>query len=307
MRRRLRALSMNLGFMGGLALGLLCQPSYARAPSAVPLPAMQAPTVTDRVLVVAPHPDDETLCCAGLLQQAARVGAAIGVVWITAGDSFEIDAILTEYTLRPKGLGLKKLGLRRIAEARAAADRLGVLSQNLYLLGFPDRDIARLSRGSVTVPLRSRYTGASAVPYSAALHPGLAYTSANLSSALTEVFDKFQPTIVLAAAPQDRHSDHSASGALALELAHHLSPAPRVYYWIVHAGLKWPRPHGLHGELLLSPPRTAAALAWQQLPLNAAEVSVKLSALREHHTQMKVMSHLLNAYVRANELFAPAP
>src|SRR5882672_12884114 len=58
-------------------------------------------TAADRVLIVSPHPDDETLCCAGLAQQAMRAGATVAVVWVTSGDGFEVDALIVERSLRP--------------------------------------------------------------------------------------------------------------------------------------------------------------------------------------------------------------
>ena len=268
---------------------------------------MRPPSATDRVLVIAPHPDDETLCCAGYLQRSVRAGATVGVVWITAGDSFEIDAMVTERTLRPRLAGLEQLGLLRIAEGHAAADLLGVPRANQFVLGFPDRDLATLLDHPQATALRSRYTGASAVPYSDALRPGDAYTGTTLRLNLQAVIDRFAPTIVLAPSLLDRHSDHSSSGALALELLRARRPGARLYFWIVHAGLDWPAPHGLHRNQALWPPRRAAALAWQQLPLDAAQEAGKLAALRAHRTQMEVMSRFLNAFVRTNEIYAPAP
>ena len=292
-------------FALGAALILAALPALSATKA--PLPPMTLPTASDRVLVIAPHPDDETLCCAGYLQLAVRNGASVAVVWITAGDSFEIDAMLTERTLRPRSAGLEQLGLRRIAEGHAAADLLGVPRANQFLLGFPDRDIAALLQHPEAPALRSRYTGASAVPYIDAVRTGDPYTGAALRASLKEIIDRFRPTIVLAPSLLDRHPDHSSSGALALELLAARRPATRVYFWIVHAGLNWPAPHGLHRNRPLSPPRRAAALAWQQMPLDAALQAGKLSALRAHHTQMEVMSHFLNAFVRTNEIYAPAP
>ncbi|WP_420597294.1 PIG-L family deacetylase [Deinococcus sp.] len=34
-------------------------------------------TSDQRILILAPHPDDETLCCAGMIQQAQQAGAAV--------------------------------------------------------------------------------------------------------------------------------------------------------------------------------------------------------------------------------------
>jgi LmbE family N-acetylglucosaminyl deacetylase len=268
---------------------------------------MDPPRSSDRVLVVAPHPDDETLCCAGFLQQAVRAGATVGVVWITAGDSFEIDAIVTELTLHPKGAGLEQLGLRRMSEAHAAADLLGVPRSHQYLLGYPDRDVRALLQEPRTGPLRSRYTGASTVPYAEALRPGSDYTGANLRRDLQDILTRFAPSVVLVAAPQDRHPDHAASGALALALAGAGTTRPRVYYWIVHGGHKWPSPRGLHPRLGLQPPARASALPWRQLPLDEAQLEGKLAALRAHRTQLEVMSRFLNAFVRSNEIYAPVP
>src|ERR1700752_1007711 len=42
------------------------------------------------LLVVAPHPDDETLCCAGVIQRVLRAGGRVSVAWITSGDASEL-------------------------------------------------------------------------------------------------------------------------------------------------------------------------------------------------------------------------
>ena len=291
----------------GVTAMLLIIPSLAPARAVRTLPELAAPIAADRVLVVAPHPDDETLCCAGILQLALRAGATVGVVWITAGDSFEIDAMVAERTLRPKGLELEKLGARRIEEARAAADVLGVPRASQFVLGYPDRGLSALVRDAGNSTHRSGYTGASAVPYAQALGPGNLYTGNNLRHDLDQVITQFAPTMVLVAAPQDRHADHRASGLLTRERVAARLPGTRVYYWIVHAGLGWPWPHGLHRTQPLWPPARAAALNWQRLSLDESAQLRKLQALRQHRTQREVMGWFLNSFVRSNELFAPAP
>ncbi|MCB1569830.1 MAG: PIG-L family deacetylase, partial [Xanthomonadales bacterium] len=42
---------------------------------------------SDRLLVVVPHPDDETLATGGLIQRALLAGAALRVVFATDGDN----------------------------------------------------------------------------------------------------------------------------------------------------------------------------------------------------------------------------
>src|ERR1700689_1556600 len=56
-------------------------------------------TRADVLVVVAPHPDDETLCCAGAIVRARAAGARVAIVWITSGDGFELDAHVVEHRL----------------------------------------------------------------------------------------------------------------------------------------------------------------------------------------------------------------
>jgi hypothetical protein len=106
-------------------------------------PAFVPPTARDRVLVIAPHPDDESLCCGGLIRRTLKNGGSVAIVWITSGDAFELDEMVVEHTLHPRA-GLEKLAVLRMAEARQAATTLGVAADNQYFLGYPDRGIRRL-------------------------------------------------------------------------------------------------------------------------------------------------------------------
>ena len=270
------------------------------APAPMPMPV---PGPQDRILVIAPHPDDESLCCAGVLQRARSNGAIIAVVWITAGDGFALDAMLVEHSPWPTQSALRLLGEQRLAEAAAAASELGVAPERQYFLDYPDRGVAALAGDYYQRSYRSASTGLTAVAYAGAFNPGASYTGSNLARDLARVIDGFQPTLVLAAAPQDRHPDHSASGALARRLLAERGQLDRLRYWIVHAP-HWPQPRGYQPQLPLAPPADAAALHWQQLGLSATERAHKLAALRDHHSQLRVMETFMLSFVRANELFA---
>src|SRR5947208_15791580 len=74
------------------AAGCTAAPATA-APS---LPRLDAQT---SLLVVAPHPDDETLCCAGVIQRVARAGGRARVVWITSGAASGLHRALIEQAM----------------------------------------------------------------------------------------------------------------------------------------------------------------------------------------------------------------
>jgi LmbE family N-acetylglucosaminyl deacetylase len=281
-------------------------PVAAPVSSAAALPLMPPVTSRDRILVVAPHPDDESLCCAGLIQQGLAAGATVGIVWITAGDGFELDALLVEHTLSPDSAAMQRLGRQRLREARSAAGVLGVPYAAQFVLGYPDRGIEALMSSYFVRPYRSRYTANTHVRYAGAVSPEASYTGANLKHDLTAVLDKFAPTLVFAAAPQDLHPDHRASGELVLRILTERGQLTALRYWVIHEH-QWPRPYGLNPGLPLLPPLAAAALDWHSLPLSAADRTGKLAALSAHESQLRVMAPLMKAFVRANEIFAPAP
>jgi LmbE family N-acetylglucosaminyl deacetylase len=274
-------------------------------PALCAAPPFPEPSSSDRVLIVSPHPDDETLCCAGYIQRAVAKGAQVAIVWVTAGDAFELDALVTERHLRLRGLGMERLGHVRIAEALAAGERLGVPRDSLDVLGYPDRGLQALLGPYFDLPYHSAYTRTDRVPYARVLSPGASYRGRNVERDLRQVIDAFAPTLVLAAAPEDLHTDHATSGEFALRILRERGQAERLRYWVVHSGSHWPTPRGLHPALPLTPATVAAQRDWQSFALTDAEQQGKLAALELHHTQWEVMAHFLRAFVRRNELFAP--
>ena len=97
---------------------------------------------SERILIFAPHPDDETLGCGGAIQKALLQGKIVKVVFLTSGDSFGNDYEMT-HTLKdsPKGV---TLGYLRQKEALEATAILGLAKENIIFLGYPDRGLERM-------------------------------------------------------------------------------------------------------------------------------------------------------------------
>src|ERR1043166_6341043 len=78
--------------MGGMilsiaVLGLSAAPAgFCERPD---LPNIAPITSEDRLLILAPHEDDETLGAGGVIQQAVTARAAVRVVYLTYGDHNE--------------------------------------------------------------------------------------------------------------------------------------------------------------------------------------------------------------------------
>jgi LmbE family N-acetylglucosaminyl deacetylase len=264
-------------------------------------------TRADVLLVVAPHPDDESLCCAGAIARARASGARVALVWITSGDAFELDAHVVEHRLLTKHQDLLGLARLRMREASRVAELLGIGPQERFFLGYPDRGVTMLLHENFDSPYRSPHTGAAAVPYAEALADGAAYTGRNLERDLRAVIERVKPTWILAPSPLDEHEDHRATAELVLRVMGALQQPARVRYWIVHGGFEWPWPRGLHPDAPLLPPRRAADLPWISFTLSSAERTLKASAIRLYETQMRLTSSFMLSFVKRNEIYSAVP
>jgi len=86
------------------------------------------PVEWERIMVFAPHPDDETLATGGLLQQAVAAGSAVQVIFATDGDNnpWPQRAIERRWHLTPADR--IRWGTRRRKEALAALSALLCIS-----------------------------------------------------------------------------------------------------------------------------------------------------------------------------------
>lgn len=270
------------------------------------LPAAAPFTAADRLLVIAPHPDDETLACAGSILAAKRAGAKVCIVWLTSGDGFEWDEVVASPGRAPTHDQMLSLGYRRMDEARAAAELLEVPPESQVFLGYPDGGLSRLPAEPGEPAYRSRYTGVSAVPYTDAYAPGAPYTRDGLEQELGKLLDSFDPTLALVPSVKDHHPDHRAAAALVEEVFSARGWGGRLRYYIVHGGMEWPMPKGLHlhPQLPLVPSPRGHKLDWQRVDLSSADFEIKLAAIKAHRSQLEVLARFLFAFARTNELIA---
>lgn len=285
----------------------LASAAAAAAPAASG--AAELPPLDGRtsLLVVAPHPDDETLCCAGIIQRVARAGGRVSVVWITSGDGSFLDLLLIEKSLAGSAARQRALAVRRMREARTAAALLGVPDQGQLFLGYPDRGVLELLTDHRDTAYTSPATAAAAVPYADALFPGHAYTGASLEHDFVAVLERVQPTLVLTPSARDSHPDHRATALLTLRVMARRGELAAVRCWIVHGGEGWPGPRELSPGLPLARAPLLGGVALASLALTPAEEDRKLAAVRAYPTQLTTLAPFLLAFVRTTELFTAAP
>jgi len=273
----------------------------------------------ERLLVVAPHPDDETLGAGGLIQRVRARGGTVQILVVTAGDGW-VDAVRRETgSKNPPPSQYVAYGEKRLQEVRSAALELGQNNLHLQILGFPDGGLDGLlgPNWERSEPQRSRTTGASDPPYEEARDPDLPYAGTDLRQEMEQILQDFNPTLVALPDPQDRHPDHRAAGLFTLLAIDDWSkgpgagqPWPRLLSYLVHWPA-WPpgwdavqsRPEDAHAPLDLPADYHLNDAAKVALPLNDREIARKRAALAEHKTQNEVMGPCLGAFVRRTEPF----
>jgi LmbE family N-acetylglucosaminyl deacetylase len=144
------------------------------------------PAAWKRVLVVAPHPDDETLATGGLLQRSIAVGGTVRVVFVTDGENNPWPQRVLERRWRLGDVARARWAERRRTETLEALACLEVPLTSAVFLHFPDQGLTPLLL--------------------AGGEPLVAMLAAELRT--------WRPTLVAAPAAVDRHPDHSALAVL---------------------------------------------------------------------------------------------
>lgn len=159
-----------------------------------------------RLLVVAPHPDDETIATGVLIQQVRAAGGEVHILLLTAGDNNPWPQRWLERRLLIGDDDRRRWGHRRYAELQQALQALDVPVTAVHSLAWPDMGVTGhlLASGGMAV------------------------------AELAALMAQCRPNLIALPALDDRHPDHgSAHVLLRLALAGQ-ADAPRLLAYSVH-------------------------------------------------------------------------
>ncbi|MDQ7787759.1 MAG: PIG-L deacetylase family protein [Thermodesulfovibrionales bacterium] len=163
------------------------------------IPYHCSPPVGEKILVLAPHPDDETLGCGGTISLLVKAKKQVKVVFLTSGDKADPSHKLSKKIYRvnlptpplpqgsEKGLlnsHFTEYALLREKEAVKALKILGV--GGYEFLRFPDRELDAFSQD--------------------ALHR------------LVQILREYVPDAIYSPSPLELNPDHRATAALAVAM-----------------------------------------------------------------------------------------
>ena len=172
-------------------------------------------------MVLAPHPDDESVATGGVLQIARSAGAEVRVLYLTDGENNPWAQRATEGRWRISEQDRVRWGTRRRREALEALECLGVSPADVRFLALPDQGVTETLIGG---------------------------THRAVERLVLEL-EEWRPTVLFMPSLEDRHPDHSGTAILArLAVAQaRWSERPRVFAYLVHrpATAVARRPHGV--------------------------------------------------------------
>ncbi|SKB68350.1 N-acetylglucosaminyl deacetylase, LmbE family [Arthrobacter sp. 49Tsu3.1M3] len=224
------------------------------------LPLDDAALAGRAFIVLAAHPDDESLGAGGLLARLHAVGATVRVLLCTAGEGSHPGSPTTT----PEQLTAVRLqefgdALKRLSGNGSGAGAGDVAWQ---CLGLPDGKLAA-HREEIRAAVRAAVREATAV----------------CGRAADEV-------VLVAPYRSDGHTDHDVLGSVAAGLraaaGHALLEYP-IWYWL------WAAPGAPDAG---GDPAGGAWSGWFRLPLRPAELEAKAAAMAAHVSQVRPLSGL---------------
>ncbi len=205
-------------------------------------------TSRSRLLLFAPHPDDESLACSILLQRAVRAGAVVRVIYVTDGDDNPWPQRVLERKWRLNATDRRRWGRLRRTEALAALRVLGVNGSATRFLALPDQKLTTM----------------------------LMCDCQSALDRFAAIIADWGPTDLLVPSISDTHPDHSALAVmLRLVLSESFSEPVAAGHMAVWS-------YAVHGR---SPAFFDRA---ETICQSRIEAATKLRAIRCHKTQLKL-------------------
>jgi len=262
----------------------------------------------ERVIVFAPHPDDEIIGCAGLISSVIEKNGEIWIVYLTNGDHNQITFKVYEKKPILTPSDYIKLGEKRRNESTNATSILKVNKNNLIFLGYPDFGTLKIWKEfwGNTKPFRSFLTRANSVPYQENYSFGKPYKGESIVSDIEKIVKEINPTKIFITPPIDLNVDHRALFNfvnLALLNIYSDSTFPEIYCYLVHFK-NWPQPIKYNPEIELLPPDSLKNLfEWYILEIGKEQTEKKYTCLNCFNSQIILKKSWFYSFVRTNELF----
>lgn len=219
-----------------------------------------------RVLVVAAHPDDDTIGCGGTMAMVSAAGGTVGVAYLTDGSQSHPGS---------RRFSPADVAAIRENEALRALEELGVTEDPLFFR-LPDSALASLDGDERT----------------------------RVVSRLAEFVRSFEPDLILAPWDRDPHADHIAAAGIArLAVQAALRPAAFAGYdvWLSIRGAARDRPQP--GEVTVATVNLSAGAREAKRRALYAHRSQTSDLIDDDPKAFRITPDLAERWLGSNETF----
>ena len=271
----------------------------------------------ERVLVLAPHPDDESLAAGGVIAtlRQDKPKSEIRVIIVTNGDA----SYTTSFFHSPHGFTTKhfqSIALERQQESLSALMILGLAPSQIHFWGFPDQGLLQLRQKywSRQESYRSPTTGFCCAEQ-AFNSLAFQYNGMNLLRLIQDQLMTFRPTMIIFPHPQDAHPDHKTLALLtvfATGIQYIRQTSPQMLAYMIWSGNPlWMTGSFFNENAKISFPKSALPKEWKLFPLSKSVQQKKAVALTCYGSQNFATGQIVRAGTKNPqelfELFAPIP
>jgi len=244
----------------------------------------------DKVLIIAPHPDDEAIGCAGVIRYCVENNISVKIVVLTDGY-------------------LSASPVKRHDESVNGMKMLGVPQDDIIFLGYPDGTLPMLLTKNWNHKSPYNINGTTTngnYPYS--YQQNASYSGESLFYNLMEIINNYEPTVILYPDSEDEQIDHWATNAFMEYAMAKINYKGNKYTYIVHDAPYWPSPRKYTPEAALTPPveLTYIDYKWVAFPLDEYQERLKEASIDSYESQISSDSYI-RSFIRKNELFGISP
>jgi LmbE family N-acetylglucosaminyl deacetylase len=264
------------------------------------LAALPGAAAARTIMIISPHPDDESLISAGRVRAAVEAGDTIKIVVVTNGD-----------------IGGVERGLQREGESVAAAQILGLSEQDVIFLGYPDGSMMEIYGAASPTDVIASAAGQTQTYGNRGLggmdfhrfffgSPG-PYNRVTVEQDIRTLLTNIRPDEVYTVSNFDTHPDHHATALFVTEALAALKrsgalPSTRLYQGLVwpDSPETWPGASGCEPSTPFPPPPADSQHEWKRTLRAVVLANLKCEALQAYTTSID--QHLLS-FARKDEFF----
>jgi LmbE family N-acetylglucosaminyl deacetylase len=195
----------------------------------------------DRTLIIAPHPDDESIAAGGLIQRAIAAGGDVRVVFVTDGENNPWPLRYLKKKPWVNDADRAEWGALRREEARRGLATLGASPASAVFLGYPDSMLTGMARAG----------------------------DFRVRDALAAAIDDFAPSLLVLPSWFDLHADHRAISWQ----AHAAASGRNVVTYMIHG-------HAPQGRLAFRLDLSAEEIARKRAAIECHQTQLILSRRR---------------------------